>query len=52
MKRDNTSKDKVEERIKNQWPDSKKIELADIVIDNIDLEDTQQLVNSIHLSLS
>ncbi|WP_139855133.1 dephospho-CoA kinase [Aequorivita sinensis] len=52
MKRDGVTKSQVKERIKNQWPDSKKKELADIIIENIDLEDTQNLVNQIHLSLS
>ena len=52
MKRDGVTKSQVKERIKNQWPDSKKKELADIIIENIDLEDTQNVVNQIHLSLS
>lgn len=52
MKRDNVSKDKVEERIKNQWSDTKKKKLADIIIENIDLQATQKKVKAIHLSLS
>ncbi|WP_313111096.1 dephospho-CoA kinase [Aequorivita sediminis] len=52
MMRDGTTKSQVQDRIKNQWPDSKKKKLADFIIENIDLEDTQNLVNQIHLSLS
>lgn len=34
MKRDGVSSEHVLERIKNQWPDDKKVELADFVINN------------------
>ena len=34
MQRDNTTRDKVLERMKNQWPDTKKIEQSDFVVLN------------------
>lgn len=34
MKRDNVTKQEVEARMKNQWSEEKKLELADFVIDN------------------
>ena len=34
MKRDKASKEEVENRMKNQWSDEKKIKLSDFVIDN------------------
>lgn len=51
MDRDTTSKDAVLERVKNQWLDSEKIKLADIVIDNTDLSKTKAQVQKIHSSL-
>ena len=47
----NTTVGEIENRMKNQWSDSKKEKLADIVIENIDLEKTQQKVKEIHLFL-
>jgi len=40
LKRDNTTKEEVENRIKNQWDDDKKTPLADFVVHN----DDEQLV--------
>lgn len=34
QKRDNASKEEIENRMKNQWSDEKKIKLSDFVIDN------------------
>ena len=34
IKRDNTTSDQVISRMKNQWSEEKKTELADFVIDN------------------
>jgi dephospho-CoA kinase len=47
----NTTVEEIESRMKNQWNDSKKENLSDIVIENIDLEKTQQKVKEIHLFL-
>lgn len=52
MERDNVPRARVEERIKNQWSDTKKKKLADLIIENIDLKATQKMVKAIHLSLS
>ncbi|OAD92823.1 dephospho-CoA kinase [Aequorivita soesokkakensis] len=49
--RDNASEEEIEQRMNNQWSDSKKEKLADIIIENIDLKTTQQKVESIHSSL-
>ena len=40
MKRDNLTKNDILVRINNQLPDSKKKELSDFVVDNINLNDT------------
>lgn len=52
MARDGSTKEEIESRIKNQWPDSEKCKLADIIIENIDLDTTQNQVISIHRMLS
>ncbi len=52
INRDKTTKIAVKERIKNQWSDEKKKKLADFVIENIDLNKTQEKVKKIHLFLS
>jgi len=52
LKRDvDQNRSKIEQRIKNQLPDSKKIELADFVIENIDLENTKLRVVAVHNAL-
>lgn len=51
MERDATTKEAVLERVKNQWSDSEKRKLADIVIENTDLSKTKAQVQKIHSSL-
>ena len=51
INRDSSTMKEVESRIKNQWDDTKKSLLADFIIENIDLETSQQKVNDIHLFL-
>jgi len=51
LKRDAITKKEIEERIKNQWSDNKKKELADFTIENIDLKTTREKVKKIHLFL-
>ncbi|PHS64763.1 MAG: dephospho-CoA kinase [Flavobacterium sp.] len=51
LKRDETTKKEIENRINNQWSDAKKSNLADLVIENIKLKDTQQIVKKTHLFL-
>lgn len=48
LNRDDTSLDKIQAIMKNQWPDNKKIEKSDFVIVNIDLDKTSQLVKQTH----
>ncbi len=48
MDRDASSKEEIITRMKNQWSDSKKRELSDYVIENIDLETTEIKVKEIH----
>ena len=48
QQRDRSSIEEVEARMSNQWPDAKKAELADFVIENIDLLKTREEVLSIH----
>lgn len=52
MSRDNTTSSEIEQRMNNQWSDEKKKNLADFIIENIDIETTQKKVESLHLSLS
>lgn len=51
MKRDNVSKEQVLARLKNQWSDQKKINLANEVVINEDIEKTRQKVLEIHNKL-
>lgn len=51
MNRDHVSKEEVVARMKNQWGDSEKIKLADFVINNDILSETQKQVQSIHSRL-
>ena len=47
-KRDNSTLEEIEARMSHQWPDSKKRELADFVIENEQLEETLKKVKEIH----
>ncbi len=51
IKRDNTSCEEVENRIKNQWSDTKKIIQSHYIIENEDLSLTKLKVAKIHNSL-
>ncbi|MDO5970184.1 dephospho-CoA kinase [Flavivirga aquimarina] len=51
LNRDNTTKDKIQAIMKNQWTDEEKIKYSDYVIDNIDLEVTKNQVINIHKDL-
>jgi dephospho-CoA kinase len=51
LKRDATTKDKVEAIMKNQWSDEEKTKLSDYVITNIDLENTKNKVLKIHTEI-
>jgi len=52
LKRDNISREQALARANNQWKDSKKIPLADFIIHNKYLEDTEKQVNKIHLKIT
>lgn len=49
--RDGMESEAVMERINNQWPDSEKEKLSDFVIENIDIEATENEVSQIHHKL-
>lgn len=51
MSRDKSSREEVESRMANQWPDEKKIALSDYVIENISIETTQAQIDKIHKDL-
>ena len=51
MIRDKISKVDVLKRISSQWSDSKKIDLADFVIDNIDKLETEKIVKQLIIDL-
>lgn len=48
LKRDNSSKEKVEAIMNNQWSDNQKIKLSDFVINNTNLETTKLEVGKVH----
>jgi dephospho-CoA kinase len=50
--RDSSTKMEVLNRIKNQWPDAKKILQSNYIIWNIDLKKTQNQVRDIHNNLT
>jgi dephospho-CoA kinase len=50
--RDNASSTEIEQRMNNQWSDSKKEKLADIIIENIDMEVTRAEIKKIHKFLN
>ncbi|GAA4325823.1 dephospho-CoA kinase [Pontixanthobacter gangjinensis] len=50
-KRDNSSKEEIQQRMNNQWSDEKKSKLADFIINNEDLEHTKQQVEHIHFEI-
>lgn len=51
LKRDVTSKEKIEAIMKNQWSDEEKIKHSHFVIENTDLENTIQQVLEVHKKL-
>ena len=51
LKRDNTTYEKVEAIMKNQWSDEEKIKLSDYVITNTQLEKTINQVSEIHIKI-
>lgn len=52
LARDNSNKAEIEARMKNQWSDSEKKKLADIIIENTHLETTRKRVLEVHKNLS
>jgi len=48
IQRDNTTEQKVLDRMNNQWSDEQKIEKSKFVINNVDLEETRKQVYEIH----
>lgn len=48
LKRDNTTKGKIEAIMKNQWTDEEKVKHSHFVIENIELENTKKQVVKIH----
>ena len=52
MKRDGAKREKVMERMKNQWSDKIKIPLADYIIKNEELSQTKREVKNLHRTLT
>lgn len=48
IKRDQTTREAVQERMNNQWTDEKKIALSDYIINNDDLDEARKEVLKIH----
>lgn len=51
QKRDSSTLEEIEARMNNQWSDDKKAELADFVIENKELSQTQRDVRQLHENL-
>lgn len=51
LKRDDTTREKIQAIMDNQWSDAKKIELSDYVIENIDIDNTISQVEKLHYSI-
>lgn len=51
IERDNVSKEKVLERMANQWDDERKKSLSDYIIENISLETAREQVGNIYKEL-
>lgn len=51
LERDKTTEADIQQRTDNQWNDEDKIQLADIVVNNIDLETTKKRIAEIHKAL-
>jgi dephospho-CoA kinase len=51
LNRDNTTLEKIEAIMKNQWTDEQKLELSDYSIENITLENTKKQVSKIHAQI-
>ena len=51
MERDKVSREEVEARMKNQWEDSEKEELADFILQNDQISDTKKQVKVLHRQL-
>lgn len=49
--RDQLTRKEIENRMNNQWSDIEKSQLADVVIENVHLKDTQNKVEKVHLFL-
>ena len=48
LERDKTSKEKIEDIMKNQWTDEEKVKYSHFVIENIEIENTKNQVLKIH----
>ncbi|GAA4818543.1 dephospho-CoA kinase [Litoribaculum gwangyangense] len=48
LKRDNTTKERIEAIMKNQWTDKKRIDKSDFVINNISIANTKKQVLKTH----
>ena len=51
IRRDNSTKKQVLDRMKNQWSDEEKVEKSDFIIDNVNLKSTKKQVEEIHKEL-
>ena len=51
LKRDETTVSKIQSIMNNQWPDEKKVELSNFVINNNNIEDTVNQVKDVHNQL-
>lgn len=52
LKRDQTTKEEIEARMNNQWPDEEKMKYSDYIIKNTDLKKTKRKISQIHELIS
>ena len=52
MKRDSWTREQVQARLKKQWPDEKKMPLADFIIENLDLRTLSIEIERLHSELT
>lgn len=51
VERDGTTTSQIQDRMNRQWEDERKVDLADYVVQNIEVDDTKAQVDVIHQSL-
>lgn len=51
MKRDGVSREMVEARMRNQWPEEEKMKLADFIIENLNIYEAKSQTKQVHSTI-